>query len=130
MMKLLEMKNVNNELFKDYFKHESPIKMHKVPNETKNLDRNKDQLNIIKSALADLRKDTENTSKDDVNEIKEKNEITSIVERILYSHDKRQDEQRQGLKILTPSQIPSTLPISLAQLKAENNSENVKNEIR
>ena len=49
----------------------------------KNFDRNKDQLNLIKSALADLRKDTENTSKDDVNEIKEKNEITSIVERIL-----------------------------------------------
>ena len=35
-----------------------------------------------------------------------------------------------GLKILTPSQMLSRLPISLAQLKAGNNSEKLKNEIR
>ena len=35
----------------------------------------------------------------------------------------------QGLKILTPNQILSRLPISLAQLKAGNNSEKLKNEI-
>ena len=40
-------------------------------------------------------------------------------------------EQRgQGLKILTPSQMLSRLPITLAQLKAGNNSEKRKNEIR
>ena len=40
-------------------------------------------------------------------------------------------EQRgQGLKILTPSQMLSRLPITLAQLKAGNNSEKLKNEIR
>ena len=38
--------------------------------------------------------------------------------------------QGQGLKILTPEQMFSRLPISLAQLKAGNNSENLKNEIR
>ena len=36
----------------------------------------------------------------------------------------------QGLKILTPSPIFSRLPISLAQLKAGNNSEKLKHEIR
>ena len=36
----------------------------------------------------------------------------------------------QGLKILTPNQMLSRLPISLAQLKAGNNSEKLKNEIR
>ena len=36
----------------------------------------------------------------------------------------------QGLKTLTPSQMLSRLPISLAQLKAGNNSEKLKNEIR
>ena len=36
----------------------------------------------------------------------------------------------QGLKILTPSQIFSRLPISLAQLKAGNNSEKLKHETR
>ena len=40
-------------------------------------------------------------------------------------------EQRgQGLKILTPNQMLSRLPISLAQLKAGNNSEKLRNEIR
>ena len=35
----------------------------------------------------------------------------------------------KGLKILTPQQMLSRLPISLAQLKAGNNSEKLKNEI-
>ena len=35
-----------------------------------------------------------------------------------------------GLKILTPNQMLSRLPIFLAQLKAGNNSEKLKNEIR
>ena len=34
------------------------------------------------------------------------------------------------MKILTPKQMLSRLPITLAQLKAGNNSENLKNEIR
>ena len=35
-----------------------------------------------------------------------------------------------GLKILTPKQMLQRLPIALAQLKADNNSENLLNEIR
>ena len=35
-----------------------------------------------------------------------------------------------GLKILTPNQMLSRLPITLAQLKARKNSEKLKNEIR
>ena len=38
--------------------------------------------------------------------------------------------ERKGLKILVPSQMLSRLPISLAQLKAGNNSEKLKSEIR
>ena len=40
------------------------------------------------------------------------------------------NQQGQGLKILTPSQMLSRLPISLAQLKTGNNSEKLKNQIR
>ena len=40
-----------------------------------------------------------------------------------------QNQEGQGLKILTPQQMLSRLPISLAQLKAGNNSEKRKNEI-
>ena len=41
-----------------------------------------------------------------------------------------ENQKGQGLKIVTPDQTVSSLPISLAQLKAGNNSENLKNEIR
>ena len=40
------------------------------------------------------------------------------------------NQRGQGLKMLTPQQMLSRLPISLAQLKAENNSQKLKNEIR
>ena len=57
--------------------------------------------------------------------------ITEIVERILaYIKEQRQKQEGQGIKVLTPSQMLSRLPISLAQLKAGNNSEKLKNEIR
>ena len=42
----------------------------------------------------------------------------------------RRKQKGLGLKILTPNQVLSRLPISLAQLKAGNNSEKLKNEIR
>ena len=41
----------------------------------------------------------------------------------------RRNQPGRGLKILTPNQILSRLPISLAQLKAGNNSEKFKTEI-
>ena len=46
------------------------------------------------------------------------------------SAEQRKNQQGKGLKILTPNQMLSRLPISLAQLKAGNNSEKLKNEIR
>ena len=60
-------------------------------------------------------------------ETEDPDEIVNLVENIL-EFDRQQ--QGQGLKILTPSQMLSRLPISLAQLKAGNNSEKLKNEIR
>ena len=62
-------------------------------------------------------------------EIKKPDKILKIVEEILDFNNK-QNQIGKGLKILTPSQMLSRLPISLAQLKAENNSEIFKNEIR
>ena len=41
-----------------------------------------------------------------------------------------QNQEGKGLKILTLDQMISRLPISLAQLKAGNNSEKLKNGIR
>ena len=42
----------------------------------------------------------------------------------------RKNQTGKGLKILTPDQMLSRLPITLAQLKAGNNSQKLKNEIR
>ena len=58
--------------------------------------------------------------------IEENNKIMDIVELILYSNDQNQDQQRNGLKILTPDQMLSRLPISFAQLNAGNNVEKLK----
>ena len=46
------------------------------------------------------------------------------------STEQRRNQQGKGLKLLTRSQMLSRLPITLAQLKAGNNSEKLKNEIR
>ena len=45
------------------------------------------------------------------------------------SAEQTRNKQGKDLKILLPSQILSRLPISLAQLKAGNNSEKLKSEI-
>ena len=43
---------------------------------------------------------------------------------------KKQNKSGKGLRILAPNQMVSRLPTFLTQLKAGNNSENLKNEIR
>ena len=46
------------------------------------------------------------------------------------SDAQRGNKSGHGLKILTPQQMLNRLPISLAQLKAGNNSQELKNKIR
>ena len=52
----------------------------------------------------------------------------NIIEKTLYFN--RQNQEGQGLKILTPDEMLSRLPITLTKLKAGNNSEQLKIEIR
>ena len=60
--------------------------------------------------------------------IEENEKIINIVKYILYFNQLQQ--KGEELKILNPNQMLTRLPISLAQLKAGNNSEKLKNEIR
>ena len=60
--------------------------------------------------------------------IEKPDEILKIVKDILNFN--KQNQAGKALKILTSNQILSRLPITLALLKAENNSEKLKNEIR
>ena len=54
----------------------------------------------------------------------------NIVDNILNFILKEWKKIEKSLKILTLNQMLSRLPITLAQLKAGNNSEKLKNEIR
>ena len=54
--------------------------------------------------------------------------IVNIVKKILDFN--RQNPKWQGLKILTPDQMLSRLPITLVQLKAANISRKLKTEMR
>ena len=60
-------------------------------------------------------------------ETKNPNGIVDIIEKIVEFN---RQQQGQGLKIQTPNQILSRLPISLAQINAGSNSKKLKNEIR
>ena len=51
-------------------------------------------------------------------------------EQDFFDSDFSDAKKVKGLQILTPDQMLSRLPITLAQLKAGNNSEKLKNEIR
>ena len=46
------------------------------------------------------------------------------------SAEQRKKQKVRGIKVLTPDQMLIRLPITLAQLKAGNNSKKLKNEIR
>ena len=75
-----------------------------------------------------MKKNIERVPEDRQYMIEQNKKIINIVERILYFN--QLEQKGQGLKLLTPNQMLSRLPISLAQLKAGNNSEKLKNEIR
>ena len=100
--------------------------MFKLLYKTNNKKKNKELVNMIKSGLRDLKDEIEKMSEDE-KVIEKTNEILDIVEKIIEFNEK---VQSGGLKILTPNQMLSRLPITLAQLKAGNNSQKLKNEIR
>ena len=101
--------------------------MFKVLYETNDKEKNSKLVNIFNSGLKDLKEEIKKMSKEEI-EIEKPDEIVRVVEMILDFN--KQNQQGKGLKILTPNQMLSRLPITLAQLKAGNNSDKLKNEIR
>ena len=85
---------------------------------------NEARVDSIKKVLSKLQRIINYTPKDDVFKIEENEKIIDIVERILYFNELNQSGK--GLKILTTNQMLSRIPISLAQLKAGNNSEKLR----
>ena len=91
-------------------------------------ERSKDQVKSINKTLTKIKNIVKNVPKDDALKTEENKNVIYIVERILELNSKNQ--LGLGLKILSPNQMISRLPITLAQLKAGNNSEKLKNKIR
>ena len=87
-----------------------------------------DQVYVIKKVLNRMKKTIEKVPEERKFIIEGTKKIINIVERIFYLN--QLDHLRTALKILTPNQMLRRLPITLAQLKAGNNSEKLKNEIR
>ena len=118
---------MNNELVSKYFYAQNLRIFLKQMKESKNIPgKNKILLSITKSGLGGLKNEIKKMTEDEI-KTEKPNEIVDIVEKILEFNEQ---QEGKGLKILTPSQMLSRLPISLAQLKAGNNSEKLKNETR
>ena len=116
-----EEQDINNNLFKEYFtNYRNPSDAYKKLRKAEG-EWNEDQVYLIKKMLNKMKKNIKKVPE-------EKEKILNIVEHILYFNQLNQSGQ--VLKILTPNQMLSRLPISVAQLKAGNNSVKLKNEIR
>ena len=112
-----------NRYFTDYL---SPSDMYKKLREAEG-ERNEDKVYSIKEMLNKMKEAIKNVPKDKVSRVGKNKKIIDIVERILELNSKNQSGL--GLKILTPNQMLSRLPITLAQLNVGNNSKKL-NEIR
>ena len=108
------------------FRDKEENKIKKLEKSKNNEERNKIQVDSIKNGIRDLKEEIEDLSEQE-KEIKNPNETVDIAEIIL---EFSRQQQVQGLKILTSNQTLSRSLISLAQLKAGNYSEKLKNKIR
>ena len=122
-----ESKGINYELFKDYFYSSVPSTLAKKLYETKDKKENNELVNVIKGRLIDLKNKIKEMSEDE-KKIEKPDKLLKIVKEIFEFN--KQKQLGLGLKILTLNQMLSRLQITLAQLKAGNNSEKLKNEIR
>ena len=88
--------------------------MYKNLNTTTDIEENKTKVNEIKYNLADLMIKFENdpTNNEKKKKIRNRNNIVEIVKLILKFN--QIEQEGSGLKILTPNQMLSRLPISLA----------------
>ena len=146
---------LDSDLIIKHFNYNTLREMLESLDNTKSTYKNGIKVSLIRSGLRDLKNEIKQMSK---NEIKSERPdvIVNLVEKILDFNEQpdtfytleelprnivpeleseesaaeRRNQRGQGLKILTSEQMIWRLPISLAQLKAENNSQKLKNEIR
>ena len=118
--------DINGKLFMKHFNFQRPSDMLKNLYQINDKEKKNKLVNVINSGLKDLKEEIKKMSEEEINTEKP-DKIVKIVEDIIRFN--KQKQEGQGIKIITPNQMLSRLPISLAQLKAGNNSEKLKNEI-
>ena len=119
-------KGISYDLFRKNFDFKTTTPLTKNLFKIKDKKNNNDFVEQIKNRWSKLKDEIEEMSEDEKN-IEKPDKILEIVDDILNFN---KQTQGKGLQILTPNQMLSRLPITLAQLKAGNNSEKLKNEIR
>ena len=119
-----ETKDIDHGMFSYYFNFVEPSDLAKKLFEIKDKKKNNDFVEEIKNRWSKLKDEIEEMSEKNK---KESNKILKIVEEIIKFN--KQKQSGEGIKILTPNQMLSRLPISLAQLEAGNSSNKRKNEL-
>ena len=122
-----EETDINGDLFNKYLKFQKASDMLMLLNKTNDTEKNNKLVNLINSGLIDLKEEIKKMSEAE-KESEEPESIVEIVEKIVKFNE--QNQQGEGIKILTPNQMLNRLPIALVQLQAGNNSNKFKNEIR
>ena len=100
-----------NEIFQKYFSFQRPSDMLKYLYRINDKYKNIDLVNVTKSGLSDLKNEIEGTSEEEKG-IEKTNEAIDIVEKLLELN-KKNGQEGQGLKLPTPNQMLSRLPITL-----------------
>ena len=95
-----ESKGIGYELFKNYFNYTVPSVLAKELYEIKNKTKNSDLVNKIKDELSDFKNEIKKVSENEIR-IEKPHKIINIVEKILMFNEKEQNQQGQGLNILT-----------------------------
>ena len=123
-----EQKNIDMDLFEGVFGYDTPEKLLQTLHSLKRVDSYNQEAFSIKDMAVRfgdrVKKMPEGAEKN------KGKKILKTVSKILDFSLNEWKQRGKGLKILTPIPMLSRLPISLAQLKAGNNPEKLKNEIR
>ena len=116
-------------MFEKHFYFSAPTVLAKKSFKTKDKKKNNELVELIKVRWSNLQDEIKKMSEDEKNP-ERPDKILKIVKEILEFNKKIPKKLGGWLKILIPDQMLIRLPITLAQLKAGNNSEKLTNEIR
>ena len=116
-------------MLKKYFDFSKSIDLANKLYETKGVKENKELVEEIRNRWSNLKDEIKKMSREEIKNEKP-NDILGIVNEIIDFNKEIQNQAGKRPNLLTPNQMLSRLPITLAQLNAGNNSEKLKNEIR